>query len=79
MQSWPQFQQPLCQLLAPDAGHDHIGEEKIDGGLRVFDQPDGFFTTLGLDHFVAIGFEKLASQFAQSGFVFDDENCFGAF
>ena len=45
-----------ASMKNPDSGHDHISEEKIDGGLRVFDQLDGFFATLGLDDFVAIGF-----------------------
>src|SRR5882724_10963536 len=79
MQPWPELQEPLCQLLSSYAGHHDIGEEKIDWLLRVFDQLDRFFAAFRFDHLVAVGLEKLSSQFAQSLFVFDDENCFTTF
>ncbi|MGB7727111.1 MAG: hypothetical protein WBL50_03710 [Candidatus Acidiferrum sp.] len=59
------------------AGHDDVGEEKIDGRGGAENVESGL-GVWGFDDAIACGLEKSAGELAQRLVGFDEENCGGA-
>ena len=58
-------------------GHDQVADEKIDFFGALAGELEGFLAVAGFDDSVAGGFKKFASEFADVGFVFGEQNGFG--
>ena len=70
--------QQRSELLPGHPGHDQVADEKIDFFGALGGELEGFLAVAGFDDGVAGGFEKFASEFADVGFVFGEQNGFGA-
>lgn len=57
-------------------GHDHVGNEQVDGPADAVPNGAGFFGVFGAQDKVAGEFENSDGQEANGRFVFDDQNCF---
>ena len=64
------------QFAAIHAGHDDIGEQKIDRALMAGDDLQSGGAIFGFENFVALRFQILAGEAAEIGLVFDEENGF---
>src|SRR5579863_2151998 len=75
---WVLSDQLLHQLAAAHGGHDHIGQDQLDGKSGSGDG-QRMFWILSDDHFVAVGSQNGVGQVANRFFVFHQQNCLGAF
>jgi len=66
------------EFLARHAGHDHIGDKKIDGAVVLAGKLHGFGGVFGFDDLVAAGLEKFPGDFADVLLIFGKENGFRA-
>ncbi len=67
------------EVVSVDAvGHDDIGEEEVDGGVVLAPDVEGGAAGGGFEDGVTGEFEDIADEFAEGGFIFDDEDSFVA-
>ena len=62
------------QFAAIHAGHDDVGEQEVDGALVAGDDLQSSGAVFGFEDFVALGFQILAGEMAEMGFIFDEED-----
>jgi len=62
------------QFAAVHPGHNDIGEQEIDGALVSVDDLQSSATVFGFEDLVALGFQILARETAEIGFIFDEQD-----
>src|SRR6266446_4260782 len=70
---WQQF---LRENSAIYARHDDVSQQKVDSSRMPGFHLHGFFSILGNEHLVSMGFEERPRQFSKWFGILDEQNCF---
>jgi quercetin dioxygenase-like cupin family protein len=73
---WAQRQDGIGKLQAVHSGHHYIAEQQCDFKLMFFENPERFFSVLGIQHAVPCAFQVFANQSSNGAIIVGDQNCF---